>query len=215
MKIYTISGLGADWRVFESLDAAPHLMEHIAWQEVSEQESIQDYASRLSKQIDTSQPFVLLGMSFGGMVAVEMEEILDRRPEMVILISSCSNKNDLYGWMRLAGALGLHRILPSALLLTPSPMTYWLFGTKNGESKQLLNRILKDTSPKFLKWALNAIVQWKYTAPFSGVMIHGKDDRILPFKKDKVIYPLKGGHFVIVDRAAEVSEIIRQVLKSV
>ncbi|WP_353717332.1 hypothetical protein [Dyadobacter sp. 676] len=67
MNVYFISGLGADERVFTKLKLDPRLnVKYIKWVRPLKKETLQHYAARLSKQIDTSQPFQLVGLSFGG-----------------------------------------------------------------------------------------------------------------------------------------------------
>jgi surfactin synthase thioesterase subunit len=51
------------------------------------------YAKKLSHQIDTTQPFILIGVSLGGMLATEMTDFI--QPEKTIIISSAKNKYEL------------------------------------------------------------------------------------------------------------------------
>jgi pimeloyl-ACP methyl ester carboxylesterase len=72
MNIYLISGLGADKRVFSKLGfSTNHVIKHIEWIKPNSNEDLSSYARRLARQIDESKPFFLVGVSFGGMIAVE------------------------------------------------------------------------------------------------------------------------------------------------
>jgi len=92
MKCYCISGLGADKRAFKHLDINLELI-HIEWTKPLKNESISSYSKRLLVQIDTKEPFLLLGLSFGGIIASELAQITS--PEKVIHISSIINRKHL------------------------------------------------------------------------------------------------------------------------
>jgi hypothetical protein len=59
-------------------------------------------------------------------------------------------------------------------------------------------------------------VNWKRTISPAGIIrIHGNKDRILPVIGFKPDFSVKGGgHFMIANRAAEIAEIIRTILKT-
>lgn len=44
----------------------------IEWIEPLPNETIEQYAKRLAQCIDTSQPYVIIGVSFGGLIATEI-----------------------------------------------------------------------------------------------------------------------------------------------
>ncbi len=83
----------------------------------------------------------------------------------------------------------------------------YLFGAKN---KELLKKILKDTDPHFAKWAINAMTTWRnVNAPKNLIKIHGNKDLLIPVKRDSHTFVVKNGHhFMIVDRADEINQII-------
>ncbi len=112
MKIYGISGLGADKRIFDSLNLDYPLIP-VDWIEPTENESLKDYSNRLLKVIDTKSDFALLGVSFGGLVAVEISKVL--KPRLTIIISSAETKNELRPIYRGVGKIGLLNKLPKHL----------------------------------------------------------------------------------------------------
>ena len=67
MNAYFISGLGADKRVFSKLkiDGQINII-HLDWIEPVKKESLASYTKRLSKKVDTTTPFAIVGVSFGG-----------------------------------------------------------------------------------------------------------------------------------------------------
>ena len=206
MTLYLIPGLGADERVFTRLKLNTET-QVIRWTEPHRNEPLLDYAKRLSAQIDTSQSFGLLGVSFGGIVAVELAKIL--KPKITILISSVSVSEELPQHFIRLGKLGLINLVPDSLLKPPMPIMSFMFGAKD---TGLLCQIIKDTSPTFLRWSLNAILQWKSDVTLPSVeRIHGSNDRLIPLKG--IANRVEGaGHFMIVDRAEEVAGIINRSL---
>lgn len=91
-KYYVFSGLGADERVFKNLSFGEAEVEHIHWIPPLTTETLAQYAQRIAQRITTPHP-VLVGLSFGGMVAVEIAKILP--VEKVILISSAKTRDEL------------------------------------------------------------------------------------------------------------------------
>ena len=73
MKAYFISGIGADYRLFTHI-RLPEGFEtcYVHWIPPEKDETLPVYARRLAEQIDTSEPFVLIGFSLGGIMAVEI-----------------------------------------------------------------------------------------------------------------------------------------------
>ena len=208
-EVYLISGLGADKRVFDFLDLSNWKVNYIEWMAPNPCETIQSYAGRLLNQIDSQHP-VIIGVSFGGMMAIEIAKL--RTPEKVILISSARTKNDIPTLYRIMGLLRLTRILPARLLKSVNPLTYWVFGVKRPEERALLRQIIFDTDDTFLKWAIDQITNWKNETFIKNTFtIHGNQDRILPGREPDFKIE-KGGHLMIINRSAEINSILRNLL---
>lgn len=209
MRLYFISGLGVDKRVFQKLRFPSQInIQHLDWIEPLPKESLPVYALRLAKGIDTSSPFGLVGISFGGMIATEIAKVLS--PAQVILISSASTPNELPKLYRLLGALHLQKLLPASLLKLTNIFTYWLFDARTNEEKALLKEIIKDTDPRFLKWAITSIIDWKNKVrPLELYHIHGTSDKIIPVKNVKADKLIKGGgHLMVFSHALQVADVI-------
>jgi len=204
MKIYGISGLGADERVFKYLNLK-HEIIPLAWIKHDKNELLEHYAKRLAAKIDTNEDFGILGVSFGGLVAVEISKILN--PKVTILISSVETKNELSFLIKGLGKMNLVKYLPSKLFNPPKKIAHFLFGTDN---KELLNKILDDTDLDFTKWAVNELLNWKNTTTLSSIIkISGTNDKLMsPTKANNTILIEKSEHFIIVDKAKEISDVI-------
>lgn len=212
-NIYIFSGLGADKRVFKYLDFSGYEVTFIEWISPEDKESIEHYAKRLTEQIQTEKP-ILIGLSFGGIMATEVAKHITT--EKIVLIASAKTQKEIPFYYRWLGALKLHRIVPSRFMKQSNFFSFWLFGIKSKEDKQLLTEILKDTDPRFLKWAINAIVNWKNTAEHKNIQhIHGTADRVLPMCFAKYDVEVKGGgHFMTINKFEELNQILKQMLES-
>lgn len=209
MDIYAFSGLGADKRVYNFLGFSHNLIT-IDWIDPQKNEDIESYSKRISAQIPTDKPFGIIGVSFGGLIAMEVSKLL--HPSFTILISSVQNKNQLPFIYRLTGKLKLPYFFPAAMFRMPPRFAHYLFKAKN---KQLLSDIIKDTSPIFTKWAICQLTRWKNTVAVENCyIISGNKDLLLPpppIQEVKIIP--QGGHFMIVDKADEVSKHINLIIK--
>lgn len=208
-ELYIFSGLGADERVFQLLDFSGFSTTFIKWTPLIENETIENYAERLLKQIKTTKP-TLIGLSFGGIIAIEIAKLIDT--EKVIVISSAKTKDEIPSFYRFAGQLGLHKLLPARYLKSSSLITNWFFGASSTFDKQLLKQILIDTDPIFLKWAIDKIVRWTNQTQTPNIYhIHGSSDRILPISFVKCNSSIKnGGHLMTLNKAEELNQILRQ-----
>ncbi|MBX2901020.1 MAG: alpha/beta hydrolase [Cyclobacteriaceae bacterium] len=207
--IYLLSGLGADKRVFEFLDLSAFTVSHIDWTNPGENESLEAYARRLCAQIKTNKP-TLIGVSFGGMVAIEIAKHIPC--EKVILISSAATKSEIPFYFRVAGKMRLHKLVPIQILKQVNSFTQWIFGMERAEEQALLKEIIQQTDIRFLRWAIDKIVSWRnLNTPPHVVKIHGTMDRILP--ATKADYQIEGGgRFMIGSKAAGLSVILHKQL---
>ncbi|QNF33446.1 alpha/beta hydrolase [Adhaeribacter swui] len=208
--LYLIPGLGADARMFQllQLDVSRYNVVILDWLTPFKQESLVSYAQRMANQILVSnQPILLVGVSFGGMIAVEISKIL--KPARTILISSIKTSNELPGYLRFLGQLGLHPYLPLHWVKKLPGLYNWIFGAKTPLEKKILHQIIQSTDLSFVKWAFTAIVNWQnQEQPANLIHVHGNQDKIFPLSyiKNPVVYA--GEHLIILGKADELSSFI-------
>jgi pimeloyl-ACP methyl ester carboxylesterase len=209
LTVYFISGLGADERVFQKLQLPINWnIKHIVWDEISINETLQSYCLKLSKQINVEDDFSLVGVSFGGIVAIELSKIF--KPRKTIIISSITSNKQLPTLYKLISFCKLQKLVPTILLNKAYPFTYWFFGVMKTEEKLLLKQIINDTPQRFLKWAINEILSWKNKfIPQNLTQINGDNDKIFPMKSIATTHIVEGGgHFMIYNKADEISKIL-------
>lgn len=209
-ELYVFSGLGADERVFVNLNLSDFNTTHVEWIKPLNRESIESYAKRLCAQIKTPNP-VLLGMSFGGMMAVEIAKQIET--EKVILISSAKTKQELPSYYHFSGRFRLYKFIPMKLLMSSNFLVYWFFGAKSKTDKQLLKNILKDSDPTFFKWAIDQVARWKNETLIENyVHIHGTNDRVIPVKNIQCTHLIEdGGHLMVFNMADELNQVLKQL----
>jgi len=213
MKVYFISGLGADRRVFKNIQLPPHYLPvYLDWIPPLKNETLTHYALRLAKDINPNESFSLVGLSLGGMMAVEIASRF--KPVHTILISSIPSSTHLPKYYRLLGKLQLHKFLPVSVVKQTS-LIKRLFSAKTKEDKKMLESMIRNMDVPFMRWALGAVLNWQFTNPDKNVFhIHGTYDEILPVRFTKPTHFIrKGGHLMVLNRAAEINQIIQAILK--
>ncbi len=209
MKAYCISGIGANEQVFHNLKLNFEYIP-IKWVETSDNETLKDYAQKLCAQIDTSEKFVLIGVSYGGMLAIEMNKFI--KPEKTILISSTATRKELPLILRIIGRIGIINFVPSFFFTIPPFLLFWFFGIKNPNGRKMIKEIVQGIDRKFTKQSIKKILNWiNQEIPENMIRIHGDNDKLLPVPDNVEFILIKnGGHFMIGDRATEVSQILNQ-----
>jgi pimeloyl-ACP methyl ester carboxylesterase len=206
---YLLPGLGADERVFQFLRLRGEV-QVLRWlPPQSAAEPLPHYAARLAAAVPVGEACWLVGVSFGGILALEIAQL--RPLARVVLISSFAGPPELPWLGRLARATGLYRLLPPQLLPLLPRVAQWFFGVKNGREYQLLRQILLDTDPAFTRWAIGQLLEWPGQLLTPTVRIHGTEDRLLPAGAALSQYRLPGGHLIIISRATEISRILNKL----
>jgi pimeloyl-ACP methyl ester carboxylesterase len=210
-KIYCISGLGADEKAFARIRLPGYQLVVLPWLMPQKNETMEQYAKRMAAEVDTENP-ILMGLSFGGMMAIEMDKWLAAKK--IVLISSIGNRYEMPRWMRWAGSCKLHQLVPLKPYPILEPLFNYRLGVTNSKEKAMVKQYRQNTAPAYLKWAVDKILCWQQThKPAHAVHIHGDADKIFPVKLTQANFCVPGaGHFMIMNRAKEVNEILAQIL---
>ena len=213
MKAYFISGLGADKKAFQKIKL-PSAYEPVFldWIAPQKNESLSNYARRFSSLIKNDDAFILIGLSFGGMLASEIARL--RSPMKTIIISSLASSNELPWYLKNAGRVGLHKAVPIKFLKAASILKNFM-GVRSKEDKAIIYNYAKSADPDLVRWSIGAIVNWNYPDRLPGIVhLHGSDDRMLPLKYTHPDFVIKGGgHLMIFNKADEVNDILKELLE--
>ena len=208
-NVYLFSGLGADKRVFDYLDLKAYHTTCIEWLPTREDESLQDYTKRLLPQIKTENP-ILIGVSFGGIVAVEVSKLIE--VEKIVQISSLSCCDDLPTANKMVAFFKLNKLIPATFFTIVNEGLFWFFGAETKKEKAVLKSIIEDSDPDFVKWGMDKVLNWKHEGKVDNMItIHGTADRIFPIENPD--YPIEGGgHLMIMNRSEVISDILKKVI---
>jgi pimeloyl-ACP methyl ester carboxylesterase len=212
MKVYFISGLGADRRVFRHI-RVPDAYEavYLEWLRPGKDESLPAYAARMAGQVDTSEPFYILGLSLGGMIA---SEIARMHPNgKLILLASIPHARHLPGYYRWMQRILLHKLVPVGAIKTGVYLRRY-FTTESKEDKDMLRNMIRDADPYFIRWSLSAVLKWEAGEfPREVVHIHGTNDIVIPVRYTRPTHIIPGGsHLMIFDRAQDINSILAEIL---
>lgn len=213
--IYFFPGQGSNKRIFDSLEIDPSFNKvFIEYPVPKRGTSLKEFAKELSVQIDTTQPFILIGVSLGGMLCSEMNEYL--HPQKVIIISSAKNRKELPFRYRFQRVIPLYAILPALLLKGGAKMMQPIVEPDRNKNKSTFKAMLNDKKPKYIKRTIRMIVNWKLRSNSEKIIhIHGTKDHTLPYRKIKTVDHTikKGSHMMTLTRAKELSAVLKEILK--
>jgi pimeloyl-ACP methyl ester carboxylesterase len=215
MNVYFISGIAADGRLFRRI-RLPKGFEafYLDWIKPHKNEGLKSYALRLAEKIEINKPFILIGTSLGGIVATEIA--LSLHPLAIIIIGSVPVNTQLPGYYRLIEKLKIHRMFPGSLYNFSGKVKHY-FTRGNAEDKKIIMQMISETDPSFVRWGINAVLQWKNRELPKGLYhIHGTRDEIFPYRYTQPTHTIpKGDHVIVITRAAEINRILAEILASV
>lgn len=213
-KIYCIPGFGTDEKIFSHLTVDAQLF-FLNWLHPYKSETLQAYAQRMAAKIKEPNP-IIIGVSFGGMLAVEMSKLFPVKK--IILISSIKNRNELPTQYKWVGFLKLNKIFPIKKVVE-SELAYKIankrLGAETPEEKEFANSYRRFADIEYTNWSFDKILNWhNQTYPTNITHIHGDADQIFPIKYVQPTHIIhNGSHMIIYNRAAEISEIINREIE--
>ena len=210
---YLFPGQGSDARLFKHLKLpAGYDTVHISYPVPEKREGMKEYARRFIPQIDTGSPYILLGVSLGGMICTELADTLD--PLRTIIISSAKSTRELPGRYTFQQIVPLNRIIPKRLIKGGARLLQGIVEPDRKQDKETFKDMLKNKDPLYLKRTVDMIVNWDRTRyPRQIIHIHGDRDQTIPIKNVECDYLLEdGSHMMMITRAPEINEILREIL---
>ncbi len=212
-NVYFISGLSANCHVFDKLELPEGFeKKYIEWKIPHIHQTLEDYARMMANDIDTTQPFVLVGYSLGGIIIQEMNHFLS--PQKNIIIASMKHESETPSLFRLGRKIKFAERFP-----------FWQL-VDNRKVKEVFARFvyhIKDidmleyvsyTDPVYMQWGVTQILNWHPLAKCPNLFhIHGTRDQTFPHKLIKDACFIEGGdHFMVFKRHKKVSAILNKIL---
>jgi pimeloyl-ACP methyl ester carboxylesterase len=213
VTIYLFPGQGADHRQFRDL-RFPEQFDtvHMMYPVPQRGEDLSSYAMRFLPLIDQEESFVLLGVSLGGMICVELADTLD--PLQTILISSAKWAGELPGRYTFQKKVPINRLIPATWTKAGALLLQGIVEPDRRYEPETFKDMLRGKDPDYLKRTVNMIVGWSRENYPEGILhIHGDADNTIPIRNVDHDYRIeRGSHMMVLTRAGEVSDILEEVL---
>lgn len=209
--VYFISGLGADSRAFGYLDLAFCNPVFLPWQIPDKNETIENYALRYKPLITDLEP-ILVGLSFGGMLSMEIAKYIQFRK--IIIISSAKTRKELPFYLRAMKWIPLHRMVKTQNLKQLNNLAYRLLRVQLRKDKVVCMQMIRESDDRLVSWTIDQIVNWKNDVIADNTIhIHGSHDILLPHffvRADHKI--IKGRHMIPMIEPEKISALLKQII---
>ena len=209
-QMIMLPGMAADERLFEPQRRAFPGLFVPPWIEPEPREPLDCYARRMASQIDPRGLVLIGGVSFGGIVALEMAHYLGLAD--CVLISSVRSPSEMPWRLRLLRPLAC--VGPTRLSATAGWAAQWLAPLMPRATTRRLGRLAVPQS-SFLRWACWAALRWQPTPEALRVrvhQIHGSADRTFRLwytHPDQIVRG--GGHMLTLTHPLDVNGFIARV----
>jgi len=212
-NIYLLAGQGADERLFKNLDfPEQYNVNYIKYSVPTSEKSLAEYACTLSNQIDQSKPFILIGVSLGGMIATEMCDFMS--PEKTIIIASAKNANELPKSFNFQKKVPLYKLAGKRNVKWGARFLQPIVEPDRRKEKDTFKAMLKDKDPEFLLRTIPMIMTWEREQSCDDIIhIHGTKDHTIPFKNVQSDYQIDGGsHMMTLTESDKLNGILKEIL---
>jgi pimeloyl-ACP methyl ester carboxylesterase len=198
IPVYFMPGLAASSSIFERIALPVDGFEMILleWELPLNNESLSEYAERISKKVTHENP-VLIGVSFGGILVQEMAQFLDVRK--IIIISSVKSNLEFPTAFKVAKTTKAYKLFPTNLISNIENLALFSFGNKVKKRIDLYEKFLSVRDKKYLDWAIEKVILWDRTEIVNNVIhIHGDADEVFPIKNIQKCIVVKGGTHIMI-----------------
>lgn len=201
IHLYFMPGLAANPSIFDNIDFKDErfVIHKLEWMIPLEEESISDYALRMTKKIK-HENVVLLGVSFGGILVQEMSKHI--RLRKLIVVSSVKTKHELPNRMKVLRATKAYKLAPTKLLGNIDLLAKFAFGNTITKRIELYKKYLSVSDKRYLDWAIEQVVNWDQEDVIpEAIHIHGEKDAVFPHSCLGECITIKGGtHIMIINK---------------
>lgn len=211
--IYLIPGLGAGEKLFEPFDFTPYKTQVIPFLIPEKNETLPHYSRRMAEAINPREAIILIGVSFGGIIAQEIARWLPVKK--IILISSITAAGERAAFFRWLRIFPLHEIMPLNTLKRAFVLASELFTRKSPDERRCFRELVMASDSRVVRWGITQVMKWNpdYRHPHL-IRIHGTHDLLFPLKKIKAEYVIQGGqHFMIMRETGEINRLLLHLLK--
>lgn len=210
--IYLLPGQGADSRLFKYIEF-PYDTVHLEFPVPLQKTTLREYAHGFIPRIDTTRPFILIGVSLGGMICSELTDTLE--PEITIVISSAKYRAELPARYKFQKTIPLNKIIPKGMTKWGAKVLAPIVEPARKQDNETFRSMIEAKDPAYLKRTVDMVINWdKESYDKSIIHIHGDKDHTLPHRKVRYDYLVENGtHMMVYIRGDEVSKLINEILR--
>jgi len=215
IPVYFMPGLAASSSIFEHIKLNQSEFEafFLEWKIPHKDETLQQYAKRISEDIQHKNP-VLVGLSFGGILVQEISRII--RVRKTIIISSVKSNKEFPVRMKFAKFTRIYKFFPMRIFtnieryIPDSINNKYLKGRK-----EMYKKYMSVRDEFYLKWSIKQILLWnRKTSDPDITHIHGSNDEVFPIKYIKDCFVVEGGtHVMILNKFRWFNEYLPKFIK--
>lgn len=198
ISVYFMPGLAANASIFERISLPEDQFDtyFMEWEIPLNNETLNEYALRISKKITHKNP-VLIGVSFGGILVQEMAQFLDSKK--IIIISSVKSNLEFPTTFKLAKQTNAYKLIPTSLIAQIDNLAKFTFGDRVKQRLKMYQKFLSVRDKKYLDWSIEKIIMWDRKKVDPNVIhIHGDADEVFPIKNIKNCIVVKGGTHIMI-----------------
>lgn len=212
--VYFLPGQGADERLFNNITLdSQYIVKYIKYSIPDVNDNMHTFARKMAQQIDTTEPFILIGASFGGMLATEMNDFLS--PEKVIIISSAKSQYELPKRYQRQKKNKLYKIVTPKMTKFGAIILQPIVEPDRIRENATFRSMLWDKNPMYMQQSVRLIIEWNRSDYNDNIIhIHGEKDRTVPIRNvDYDILIPNGSHMMTLTEGEYLSGILNELLR--
>ena len=122
---------------------------------------------QLKNSVPEDDP-ILMGVSFGGMIAIEVAKCC--QAATVIMISSAATRRQLPWWMKVSGWLGLNWLLPARPWKGLRWLEDYFLGVENEDDSLLVDDFREKVDARYVVPGGGHLMVYNRAAAVSGIL---------------------------------------------
>lgn len=216
VPLILFSGMGADASVFLPQSLAFPTLTVPDWLTPKGDDDLTSYCSRMADSLALTQPCIVGGASFGGIVALEMTRHLNALA--CVLIGSVRGPHQLPKRVRMLRPFSPALDITPLTLLQKSAASSAIAARNTGaEHFADVTRQFSNANADVLRWSARQILLWDSTYHDVDVRhIHGDRDNVFPIscvEPDEIV--AGGGHAISMTHGPQVNEFLRKHISQI
>lgn len=197
-KWFILPGMGASAAMYNALrHKIDFEIKFINWPEYRGEQTYSEVARRVITEHHISDCDVVGGSSLGGMVSLEIADIIN--PEAIILLGSAVKSKEVQDLLTLIAPLAS---------LTPISVIQVLVG----KNKNLVSSMFADSNPDFIRAMCTFLSFWAgYQGSLEKVFrLHGRKDMVIPCPKSGCDIVEDAGHLIAMTHVVETAAFLKK-----